>query len=143
MEIQSCCLVRTARQSHRCSLVQSLTNFQSTINRIVFVLDILFCCGQISSAVCFLLSPAASYISGATLRVDAGQSLYHSMWEIPSMLNFVTTCLLHSLFPSIQLCFTLLCVPACLCLDHSAWPESPDGENLDALKDLLNPQSKL
>lgn len=40
---------------------------------------------QISSAVCFLLSPAASYISGATLRVDAGQSLYHSMWEIPSM----------------------------------------------------------
>lgn len=39
---------------------------------------------QISSAVCFLLSPAASYISGATLKVDAGQSLYHSMWEIPS-----------------------------------------------------------
>lgn len=38
---------------------------------------------QISSAVCFLLSPAASYISGATLRVDAGQSLYHSMWDIP------------------------------------------------------------
>ncbi|XP_039999658.1 peroxisomal trans-2-enoyl-CoA reductase [Xiphias gladius] len=65
---------------------------------------------EISSAVCFLLSPAASYISGATLRVDAGQSLYHSMWEIP---------------------------------DHSAWPEAPEGENLDALKDLLNPQSKL
>lgn len=40
---------------------------------------------QISSAVCFLLSPAASYISGATLKVDAGQSLYHSLWEIPSM----------------------------------------------------------
>ncbi|KAJ8352359.1 hypothetical protein SKAU_G00238350 [Synaphobranchus kaupii] len=38
---------------------------------------------EISPAVCFLLSPAASYISGATLRVDAGQSLYHSMWEIP------------------------------------------------------------
>ncbi|XP_019715200.1 peroxisomal trans-2-enoyl-CoA reductase-like, partial [Hippocampus comes] len=65
---------------------------------------------EISSAVCFLLSPAASYISGATLKVDAGQSLYHSMWEIPN---------------------------------HSSWPESPDGENLDALKDLLNPQSKL
>ncbi|XP_071346834.1 peroxisomal trans-2-enoyl-CoA reductase [Trachinotus anak] len=65
---------------------------------------------EISSAVCFLLSPAASYISGATLRVDAGQSLYHSMWEIP---------------------------------DHSAWPEAPEGENLDALKDLLKPQSKL
>ncbi|XP_049455143.1 peroxisomal trans-2-enoyl-CoA reductase [Epinephelus fuscoguttatus] len=65
---------------------------------------------EISSAVCFLLSPAASFISGATLRVDAGQSLYRSMWEIP---------------------------------DHSAWPEAPEGENLDALKDLLNPQSKL
>ncbi|KAM9791379.1 peroxisomal trans-2-enoyl-CoA reductase isoform 1-T1 [Syngnathus typhle] len=65
---------------------------------------------EISSAVCFLLSPAASYISGATLRVDAGQSLYHSMWEIPN---------------------------------HSAWPEGPKGENLDALKNLLNPQSKL
>uniref|UniRef100_A0A1A8QHT9 Peroxisomal trans-2-enoyl-CoA reductase n=2 Tax=Nothobranchius rachovii TaxID=451742 RepID=A0A1A8QHT9_9TELE len=38
---------------------------------------------EISSAVCFLLSPGASYISGATLKVDAGQSLYHSMWEIP------------------------------------------------------------
>ncbi|XP_034411513.1 peroxisomal trans-2-enoyl-CoA reductase isoform X3 [Cyclopterus lumpus] len=65
---------------------------------------------EISSAVCFLLSPAASYISGDTLRVDAGQSLYHSMWEIPN---------------------------------HSAWPEAPEGENLDALKELLSPQSKL
>ncbi|XP_071399123.1 peroxisomal trans-2-enoyl-CoA reductase [Centroberyx affinis] len=65
---------------------------------------------EISPAVCFLLSPAASYISGATLRVDAGQSLYHSMWEIPN---------------------------------HSAWPEAPEGENLDTLRDLLNPKSKL
>uniref|UniRef100_A0A3Q2D9Y5 Peroxisomal trans-2-enoyl-CoA reductase n=1 Tax=Cyprinodon variegatus TaxID=28743 RepID=A0A3Q2D9Y5_CYPVA len=65
---------------------------------------------EISSAVCFLLSPGASYISGATLKVDAGQSLYHSLWEIP---------------------------------DHSSWPEAPDGENLDALKELLKPQSKL
>ncbi|XP_061746074.1 peroxisomal trans-2-enoyl-CoA reductase-like [Nerophis ophidion] len=65
---------------------------------------------EISSAVCFLLSPAASYISGATLRVDAGQSLYHSTWDIPN---------------------------------HSAWPEAPEGENLEALKDLLGPQSKL
>jgi len=31
---------------------------------------------EVSSAVCFLLSPAASYITGETLRVDAGQSLY-------------------------------------------------------------------
>ncbi|XP_056149640.1 peroxisomal trans-2-enoyl-CoA reductase [Lampris incognitus] len=65
---------------------------------------------EISPAVCFLLSPAASYISGATLRVDAGQSLYHSVWEIP---------------------------------DHNAWPEAPEGENLDTLRDLLNPKSKL
>lgn len=27
--------------------------------------------------------------------------------------------------------------------DHSAWPEAPEGENLDAMKELLNPQSKL
>lgn len=66
---------------------------------------------EISSAVCFLLSPGASYISGATLRIDAGQSLYHSTWEIP---------------------------------DHSAWPEAPEGENQEALKELLNPsKSKL
>uniref|UniRef100_A0A3Q4HC27 Peroxisomal trans-2-enoyl-CoA reductase n=1 Tax=Neolamprologus brichardi TaxID=32507 RepID=A0A3Q4HC27_NEOBR len=65
---------------------------------------------EVSSAVCFLLSPAASYISGATLKVDAGQSLYKSMWEIPN---------------------------------HSAWPEAPEGENLDALNELVNPKSKL
>ncbi|KAK3528013.1 hypothetical protein QTP86_014083, partial [Hemibagrus guttatus] len=38
---------------------------------------------EISPAVCFLLSPAASFISGATLKVDAGQSLYDSVWDIP------------------------------------------------------------
>ncbi|KAL4609007.1 peroxisomal trans-2-enoyl-CoA reductase [Arapaima gigas] len=38
---------------------------------------------EISPAVCFLLSPAASYITGTSLRVDAGQSLYRSMWDIP------------------------------------------------------------
>ncbi|KAJ8011003.1 hypothetical protein DPEC_G00053690 [Dallia pectoralis] len=65
---------------------------------------------EISPAVCFLLSPAASFISGATLRVDAGQSLYHATWQIP---------------------------------DHSAWPEAPEGENLNALKDLLKSKSKL
>ncbi|KAM9718555.1 peroxisomal trans-2-enoyl-CoA reductase [Menidia menidia] len=65
---------------------------------------------EISSTVCFLLSPAASYISGATLKVDAGQSLYRSMWEIP---------------------------------DHEAWPAAPEGENLEALRELLKPPSKL
>uniref|UniRef100_A0A669BG53 Peroxisomal trans-2-enoyl-CoA reductase n=1 Tax=Oreochromis niloticus TaxID=8128 RepID=A0A669BG53_ORENI len=65
---------------------------------------------EVSSVVCFLLSPAASYISGATLKVDAGQSLYKSMWEIPN---------------------------------HSAWSEAPEGENLDALNELVDPKSKL
>jgi len=38
---------------------------------------------EVSAAVCFLLSPAASFISGATLRVDAGGSLYSpQMWNI-------------------------------------------------------------
>ncbi|XP_059821971.1 peroxisomal trans-2-enoyl-CoA reductase [Hypanus sabinus] len=37
-----------------------------------------------SPVVCFLLSPAASFITGETVKVDAGQSLYQSPWEIPS-----------------------------------------------------------
>lgn len=66
---------------------------------------------EISSAVCFLLSPGASFISGATLRVDAAQSLYHSSWNIP---------------------------------EHSTWAKAPEGENLEAVKELLNqPKSKL
>ncbi|XP_055039157.1 peroxisomal trans-2-enoyl-CoA reductase [Misgurnus anguillicaudatus] len=60
---------------------------------------------EISPAVCFLLSPAASFINGATLRVDAGQSLYNTLWEIP---------------------------------DHSAWPEPPEGENSDVLREIMN-----
>mmetsp|Transcript_34395 Transcript_34395/g.85654 ORF Transcript_34395/g.85654 Transcript_34395/m.85654 type:complete len:112 (-) Transcript_34395:258-593(-) len=31
---------------------------------------------DVSAAVCFLLSPGAGYISGATLRVDGASSLY-------------------------------------------------------------------
>ncbi|RUS73659.1 hypothetical protein EGW08_018591 [Elysia chlorotica] len=31
---------------------------------------------EISSAVCFLLSPGAAFITGQTLRIDGGQSLY-------------------------------------------------------------------
>ncbi|XP_071103056.1 peroxisomal trans-2-enoyl-CoA reductase-like isoform X1 [Haliotis cracherodii] len=39
---------------------------------------------EVSAAVCFLLSPAASFISGETLKVDAGSSIYPSMtWTIP------------------------------------------------------------
>lgn len=59
---------------------------------------------EISPAVCFLLSPAASFISGATLKVDAGQSLYNAVWEIP---------------------------------EHTAWPEAPEGENAQALREIV------
>ncbi|XP_007908523.1 peroxisomal trans-2-enoyl-CoA reductase [Callorhinchus milii] len=38
---------------------------------------------EVSSVVCFLLSPAASFLSGETVKVDAAQSLYHSPWQIP------------------------------------------------------------
>jgi peroxisomal trans-2-enoyl-CoA reductase len=40
---------------------------------------------EISSSVMFLLSPAAAFISGATLRVDGAQSLYttSSPWTVP------------------------------------------------------------
>uniref|UniRef100_A0A8C5QLS3 Peroxisomal trans-2-enoyl-CoA reductase n=1 Tax=Leptobrachium leishanense TaxID=445787 RepID=A0A8C5QLS3_9ANUR len=40
---------------------------------------------EISPMVCFLLSPAASYITGETVKVDAGQSLYHSHWDVPGI----------------------------------------------------------
>jgi len=35
---------------------------------------------EISSAVCFLLSPGAAFINGATLRVDSGSSLYSKLF---------------------------------------------------------------
>lgn len=38
---------------------------------------------EVSATVCFLLSPAASFISGESVKVDAGASLYSTMWEIP------------------------------------------------------------
>jgi len=41
---------------------------------------------EVSSAVCFLLSPGASYITGVTLRVDAASSLYRRVgFEIPDI----------------------------------------------------------
>ena len=36
-----------------------------------------------SAAVCFLLSPAAAFISGETLRVDGAGSLWRLRWEVP------------------------------------------------------------
>lgn len=38
---------------------------------------------EVAAAVVFLLSPAAAYISGATLRVDGASSLWRKSWEIP------------------------------------------------------------
>ncbi|XP_052805052.1 peroxisomal trans-2-enoyl-CoA reductase-like isoform X1 [Mya arenaria] len=38
---------------------------------------------EVSASVLFLLSPAASFISGETVKVDAGSSLYANMWTIP------------------------------------------------------------
>ncbi|CAD5121788.1 DgyrCDS10264 [Dimorphilus gyrociliatus] len=40
---------------------------------------------EVSGVVCYLLSPAASFITGETVRIDGGQSLYSTsiLWEVP------------------------------------------------------------
>ncbi|KAJ8307023.1 hypothetical protein KUTeg_015107, partial [Tegillarca granosa] len=38
---------------------------------------------EVSAAVCFLLSPAAAFITGETLKVDGGGSLYSTVYQIP------------------------------------------------------------
>ncbi len=38
---------------------------------------------EVSAAVVFLLSPGAQYVSGATLRVDGGSSLYRHSFSLP------------------------------------------------------------
>ncbi|XP_039270077.2 peroxisomal trans-2-enoyl-CoA reductase-like [Styela clava] len=43
---------------------------------------------EISAAVCFLLSPAAAYITGESLKVDGAQSLYTNFIRIPKHDNF-------------------------------------------------------
>ncbi|GAB1599291.1 peroxisomal trans-2-enoyl-CoA reductase-like [Argonauta hians] len=43
---------------------------------------------EVSSAVCYLLSPAASYITGTTLKVDGASSLTSSMYQIPEHKNW-------------------------------------------------------
>ena len=38
---------------------------------------------QVSSAVCFLLSPGADYITGSTITVDGGWVYYKPNWNVP------------------------------------------------------------
>lgn len=43
---------------------------------------------EVSSVVCFLLSPGASYVTGTTVEIDGGSSLYHCMWNVPKHNNW-------------------------------------------------------
>ncbi|XP_078661828.1 peroxisomal trans-2-enoyl-CoA reductase-like isoform X2 [Branchiostoma floridae x Branchiostoma belcheri] len=38
---------------------------------------------EVSTAVCFLLSPSSAFITGETIKVDGGQSLYRNSFELP------------------------------------------------------------
>jgi citronellol/citronellal dehydrogenase len=40
-------------------------------------------CEEVAAAIVFLASPAAQFITGATLRLDGGQALWGHTWEIP------------------------------------------------------------
>jgi citronellol/citronellal dehydrogenase len=38
---------------------------------------------EVAASIVFLASPAAQFITGATLRIDGGQALWGDIWEIP------------------------------------------------------------
>ncbi len=38
---------------------------------------------EVAASIVFLVSPAAQFITGATLRIDGGQALWGDIWEIP------------------------------------------------------------
>ncbi len=40
-------------------------------------------CEEVAAAIVFIASPAAQFITGATLRIDGGQALWGHSWEIP------------------------------------------------------------
>lgn len=42
---------------------------------------------EISGMICFLLSPAASFINGTSIRIDGGASLGNRVWPLPSATN--------------------------------------------------------
>jgi citronellol/citronellal dehydrogenase len=44
---------------------------------------------EVSAAICFLLSPAAAFITGITLQIDGGASLSSPLWPRPEHANSV------------------------------------------------------
>ena len=42
---------------------------------------------EVAAAIVFLVSPAAQFITGATLRIDGGQALWGDIWEIPDRID--------------------------------------------------------
>ena len=43
---------------------------------------------EVASAITFLLSPAAAYISGETIKIDGASSLWRKTWEIEAHQNW-------------------------------------------------------
>ncbi len=39
-------------------------------------------CEEVAASIVFLASPAAQFVTGATLRIDGGQALWGNLWEI-------------------------------------------------------------
>lgn len=97
---------------------------------------------------CFLLSPAASYITGITVVVDGGQSLYRNTIEIPGKKwaknnalqvtevgQWEHTKIKCPLPPSTK---SIVLFSS----DHDRWPSPPEGRNSEMLKKLLSGEFK-